>query len=314
MTSVLAAPGPPAHNMGPAVSDNNNNLPSLDADTHEQTLQEPTAGSTVPRGTVHATLNFYKPAQDGSPPHNYVEKQPEGQPQRNFGDNPAQIRVHDARGKESQFNLDKHAFATLQNHPHNPAIDWHDDASIKRHYYPEVERILLNEIPGSPNRILLFDHTVRRAEPNAHRAPVTRAHIDQTPKSAAQRVDFHLPEEAEKLKAGRYRIINVWRPLNGAVETHPLAFANSQTVPDDDMVPVEHRYPDRSGETAAIRHNEAHEWWYWSGIGDDERILLQCYDSERPMNRVPHSAFVDPRSTERSKPRESIEVRALVFG
>lgn len=222
--------------------------------------------------------------------------------------------MHDARGKEGSFNLDRQAFATLKNHPHNPNIDWHDDESIKKQYYPEVEKLLLNEIPGKPNRVLLFDHTVRRAEPNAHRAPVTRAHIDQTQMSAKQRVEFHLPEEAAELEKGRYRIINVWRPLNGSVETHPLAFANSETVLDSDMVPVEHRYPTRTGETAAIKYNPDHEWYYWSGIDDDERILLQCYDSDKPMNRVPHSAFVDPRSTEKSKPRESIEVRALVFG
>lgn len=300
--------------MGPSLGNNNNNLPSLDGATHENAVQEHATNSKVNRGPVKATLNFYKAAEDGSPPHNYVEKQPDGRPQRNFGDNDEEIHIHDARGKESQFNLDKHAFATLKNYAHNPKIDWNDDESIKKHYYPEVEKLLLNEIPGSPNRVLLFDHTVRRADPNAHRAPVTRAHIDQTPKSAEQRVEFHLPDEADKLKAGRYRIINVWRPLNGAVETHPLAFANSQTVPDDDMVPVEHRYPDRSGETAAIRYNKHHEWWYWSGIDDDERILLQCYDSDKPMNRVPHSAFLDPRSDESSKARESIEVRALVFG
>ena len=32
------------------------------------------------------------------------------------------------------------------------------------------------------------------------------------------------PAEAEKLAQGRFRIINVWRPINGRVESLPLAF------------------------------------------------------------------------------------------
>lgn len=43
--------------------------------------------------------------------------------------------------------------------------------------------------------------------------------------------------------------------------------------------------------------------------------LIKCYDSEtRPglARRVPHSSFIDP-AEEDKKPRESIELRALVF-
>lgn len=227
MTSVLAQPGPP-----PSVATH---------DINDTTSHTTTAG--VPRGPVTTTLNFYDPPADGSNPFNWVETPPAGDPQRNYGDVDGSITLQDLRGREADFSLDRHAFAALQNHPHNPAIDWTDDESIRQHYYPEVEQLLRTKIPGSPSRILLFDHTVRRALPNAHRAPVTRAHIDQTPKSAKLRVELHFPDEAEEIlaKGTRYRIINVWRPLNGAVESHPLAFANSETVPDDDMVGVEHR-------------------------------------------------------------------------
>ena len=288
-------------------------LPSISSQTPQPSSATTSSSSTIPRGPVKATLNFYDPPSDGSAPHNWVEAPPAGQPQRNFGDSLHEITISDVRGREDSFNLDTHAFAVLKNFPHNDAIDWSSDDSIREVYYPEVEALLLKECPGA-ERILLFDHTIRKALPNAHRAPVTRAHIDQTPKSATQRVSFHCPDEAANLLQGRYRIINVWRPLNGPVESFPLAFADSTTVPDTDMVGVEHRYPDRTGETAAIRFNEKHEWHYWSGVGEDERILLQCFDSAAPMNRVPHSAFVDPRTTEASKPRESIEVRALIFG
>ncbi|KAI9659223.1 MAG: hypothetical protein M1831_003805 [Alyxoria varia] len=267
----------------------------------------------VKRGPVTAILSFYDPPKDGSAPFNYVEKPPEGQPQNNFGAFDSDTSIHDVRGRESSFGLEKQAFATLQGYPHNPEIDWEDDDNIKQTYYPEVERILLDNVPGS-NRVLLFDHTIRRADPNASRGPVNRAHIDQTTKSATERVRYHLPDEAEELLKHRFRLINVWRPLNGPVESHPLAFADSSTVHDDDMVPIAHIYPNRTGETASIRQNDAMQWYYWSGTQNDERILLQCFDSGRPNNRVPHTAFTDPRTAENATPRESIEVRALVFG
>merc|ERR1712093_954158 len=115
-----------------------------------------------------------------------------------------------------------------------------DDASIKEKYYPEVEKLILDNVEGS-NRVFIFDHTIRRSNPNAPRAPVTRVHIDQTKKSATARVHHHLPDEAEKLLQGRYRLINVWRPLNGPVQGSPLAFASSSSLKDEDLIPIEHR-------------------------------------------------------------------------
>ena len=320
MATATAQPGPPPNSMNmpsiPAYSHASNGLPSLDSESHDD-VHLHIAKSNIPRGPVTATMNFYKPPEDGAKPYNYVEPQPEGTPQRNFTAFDHEISIRDLRGSESKYDLDVHAFAALQSYPEHPEVNWDDDASIKENYYPEVEKILLDRIPGSPYKIILFDHTVRRANPNAARAPVTRCHIDQTPKSAEMRVELHLSEAeaAQVLKDGtRYRIINVWRPINGAVESFPLGFANSATVPDSDMVSVEHRYPERTGETAAVKYNPDHEWYYWSGIDDTERMLLQCFDSANPGNRVPHSAFVDPRSGEQSKPRESIEVRALILG
>lgn len=320
MTSVLANPSATALPQVPNLQEHTSILPKPSTSAPDLNGTDASGTSTtnkttsnVPRGPVTASLNFYSPPANAEKPWNYVDAPASG-PQRNYGEDAHAIPLTDARGKESTFALDTAAFALLTSHPHNPAIDWSSDASIKATYYPEVTRLLLAALPGAPSRVLLFDHTIRRASPAAPRAPVTRAHIDQTAASAAARVALHLPDEAAQLLKSRYRIVNVWRPLTGPVESFPLAFADSATVRDEDMVPVEHRYPTRTGETAAVRYHEGQEWYYWSGMGVDERVLLQCFDSERPMNRVPHSAFVDPRSGEASRPRESIEVRALVFG
>jgi hypothetical protein len=128
-------------------------------------------------------------------------------------------------------------------------------------------------------------------------------------------VRLHDPDQADELLKGRYRIINVWRSINGPVQAHPLAFASAESVDDNDLVPVEHRYPHRTGETAAVRFNKNQRFYYWSGMQNDESLFLKCYDSQEGVGqRVPHTAFVDPRTPEGARGRESIEVRALVYG
>ncbi|KAF2133780.1 hypothetical protein P153DRAFT_362846 [Dothidotthia symphoricarpi CBS 119687] len=265
-------------------------------------------GLPVPRGPVTAPLSFFEAPADGSKPHNYVEPLP-NTPQRNFGDDWTDVTLQDLRGQEQNFTLDKSAFDTYQNVT-SEEHDFTDDERIKRVYYPEVEKLILDRVDGA-KRVVLFDHTIRR--PTGNRNPVTRVHIDQTAASAAARVRHHLPAEAETLLQSRYRILNVWRPLNGPVMALPLAVADSATVSDADLIPIEHRYPDRNGETAAVRYNKGQDWYHWSGMTNDERLLLLCFDSEKG-GRVPHTAFVDPRTPEGAVGRESIEVRALVFG
>ena len=47
----------------------------------------------------------------------------------------------------------------------------------------------------------------------------------------------------------------------------------------------------------------------------DEALLLKCSDSatDVPARFAPHSAFIDPTTPADAPPRESIEVRTLVF-
>ncbi|KAG8418741.1 hypothetical protein J3459_012079 [Metarhizium acridum] len=199
----------------------------------------------VPRGDVTAALNFYAPPADkAARPFNYVDDPPAGQPQRNYGDDTQDTPIHDVRGRESAFTLDRDAFQVISDVAPSSEASFADDASIRANYYPEVERLLLEAIPGSRS-VHLFDHTIRRADPGAPRTPVTRVHIDQTAASVEKRVRRYFPGEAGALLAGRYRIVNVWRPLNaGPVESFPLAFASTATLDDADVVPIEHRYPD----------------------------------------------------------------------
>ncbi|WP_277214323.1 hypothetical protein, partial [Isoptericola croceus] len=81
---------------------------------------------------------------------------------------------------------------------------FNSDDDIQRVYYPEVEKLLLDTVPGA-HRVIIFYRTIRRENPTAHRQPVNRAHVDQTAKAAEARVRLHVPDpaEAEELLKGR---------------------------------------------------------------------------------------------------------------
>ena len=132
-----------------------------------------TAVPEPPRGDVVASLNFYLPPEDGSVPYNLAGDAPPDVPPRNFGSVTHDVLIHDARGKESSFTLDEDAFQIIQNQPPSAETSFTDDDSIKKNYYPEIERLLLDNVPGA-NQVIIFD----RAYPSIS-SPKT--HLLKTP-------------------------------------------------------------------------------------------------------------------------------------
>ena len=264
--------------------------------------------SYIPRGSVTAEIMFSDAPEDGSQAFTYPDEPPEGLPQRNFRSANMEMLIHDIRGQESLYNIDENAFEPLKTGP-SVDVDFTSKESVLEKYYPEIERILQKRLPEA-KRIVPFSYTIR---PSSGNPPLLHAHIDQSPKAAASQVHAFLTDEAEELLKGRVRIINVWRPLNGPVLRNPLAYADSKTVSDDELLRVDYRSEGRVDESFFVKHADSQQWHYWSGMENDERLLLVCYDSEKGV-RVAHAAFVDPRTPEGAPPRESVEVRAFVFG
>jgi hypothetical protein len=172
--------------------------------------------------------------------------------------------------------------------------------------------------------VFIFDHTIRRQSQDksltpeqqiarALRGPVQRVHIDQSYAAGPTRVKHHLPSEADTLLKGRYQIINVWRPIKTILKD-PLGIAEAHSVKDEELVPIKLIYPDREGETYAVRAGPTHKWYFLRKQTPGEVVLIKCFDSKTDgrARRVPHSAFVN-EEFENEASRESIEVRALVF-
>ncbi|KAJ5084174.1 hypothetical protein NUU61_008753 [Penicillium alfredii] len=263
------------------------------------------------RRHVQTTLNFFKENEDGSPPEPSIVGKPETY------DRPVislPVTIHDVSGHELDYALDNQGFQFYYHE--SSEKDFHDEERIKKEYYPETEQLLKDATGAS--RVFIFDHTIRRAPSDGTtasqlRGPVQRVHIDQSYIASTNRVSYHLPDEAPELLKGRYQIINVWRPIRTILKD-PLAVADAHSVPDSDLVPVKLIYPNREGETYAVKPDPNIKWYYRYGQTPELVTLIKCFDSKTDgrARRVPHSAFVNPE-TEQELGRESIEVRALVF-
>jgi hypothetical protein len=212
--------------------------------------------------------------------------------------------------------LERHGFRFVR---HDTRVkEFYDEDEIRRVYYPEMEALIKAE--SGAKRVVVFDHTLRTAdnelrESKGIREVVRRVHNDYTEWSAPQRVRDILPDEAEQLLQRRFAIIQVWRPIKHPVETYPLAMADAQTLSPQDMIVSERRAPGRIGQTYAIKYNPAHKWYWFPRMRREEAYVFKVFDSMKDGRArwTAHTAFEDPTTPPRARPRESIEIRTMAF-
>ena len=251
-------------------------------------------------------------------PRNYTYDPPPDVPRSNTVHESHIVPIYDLRPIEAEISLDREGFELLG---HVSAVrDFYDDDEVRNVYYPEAER-LIAEVTGA-SRVFVFDHTVRRRVTGADdraagqpRQPATRVHVDHTARSGPQRVRDLLGDEADELLKGRVQVINLWRPIRGPLRDAPLAVCDARSVAPGDLVPSDLVYRSRVGETYAVKYNPDHRWFYVPEMQRDEALLLKCFDSETDGRArfMPHTAFNDPTAPDDVAPRESIELRTLVF-
>lgn len=251
-------------------------------------------------------------------PRNYTFDPPPGIPRSNTVHETHRVPVYDVRGIASDVSLDSEGFELLR---HSSTVrDFYDDEEVRQVYYPEAERLIAKATGAS--RVFIFDHTVRRRVHGVDdraaglpRQPATRVHVDHTARSGPQRVRDFLGDEAEALLKGRVQVINLWRPIRGPLRDAPLAVCDAQSVAAADLVASDLVYRHRVGETYAVTYNPSHRWFYVPEMQPDEALLLKCFDSETDGRArfAPHTAFEDPTAPADVLPRESIEIRTLVF-
>jgi hypothetical protein len=192
-------------------------------------------------------------------------------------------------------------------------------------YFPELERVT-REICGEVKKVHFFDWRLRSSEipnsigvidlydPTAWLLPANRVHIDQSPAAALHRVLLHFPEEAEQLLQGRVRILNFWRPISHPVEDYPLGVCEASSVNQENLLECDHIRKKYIGSTVFLTHKDGYKWRYLSHHRPEELLIMKMFDSNPSVaQHCPHVSFKNPSAGATAPPRQSIEVRALVF-
>lgn len=299
---------------------------------------------------TESTFYFFDPATQpaGEKPWNKVDA-----PIRSFESRKVVKPVYNARDDAEDFrDVDRTGFA-FHTYPSSVPAETvlANGPDVRKEYYAEIEAALRAKLVEGDKikRVVIFDHTVRVHDPAAARQPVQSVHIDQSTAAAIKRVRRHVPEYAEELLKGRFQLINVWRPIGHPSSDFPLGVIDWRTASVDDLVPTDllypvhenfdgddrgkERRPDQStfksregyevrGETLNVKANESQRFYYVKDLTPDEVIFIKCFDSKAEHHPggtkglagfTPHTAFVDPNTPKDAKPRQSIEVRVLVF-
>ena len=233
--------------------------------------------------------------------------------------------VYDCRPIAAELTLDEAGFE-LRTH-RSAFRGFFDEREVRAHYYPEVASLL--ERATGALRVFVFDHNVRsrpRSRRGEHgvREPVEGAHNDYTLDSGPHRVREILDKSgASHLEGHRAALINVWRPIVGPVQDHPLAVCDARSAELDDFMPTEIQHfgegnletPRHTGQIYSFRHRERHEWYYAPDMQPDEVLFLKCYDSAGDGRAcfTGHTGFRNPACPEDFIPRESIEARTLAI-
>ena len=265
---------------------------------------------------VRATLNYS--VDNGTPPDYYFYEPDEPVKLNPPGTDPREVEIHDGWPEVDRISLDREGFALR---PFPARFDlFDDDAEVRRSFYPQI--IDFVKLHTGAKRVQVFDHTIRKRLPadlkvqtTVQRPAVLLVHSDYTVASGPQRVRDVLPDEAEALLQRRVAFFNVWKPLYRRVEELPLAMCDATTHAPEDMLRMELKYRERTGEIYVMRHSPAHRWVYFPQMDATQALLLKTYDSatDGRARFMGHSAFEHPDTAPDAPRRESIEVRTMAF-
>jgi len=265
---------------------------------------------------VRTTINYT--VDNGIPPDYYFYEPDSSVKLNPPGTDLREVEVRNGWPDVDQLDLDREGFvlkpfpATFQ--------QFDDDAMIKSAFYPQVEAFVKRNTGA--RRVVIFDHTIRKrlpadlkAQTEVNRPAVLLVHSDYTVASGPQRVRDLLPEEADDLLTRRVAFYNVWKSLRDVVEELPLAMCDATSQDEGDMLRMELKYREWTGEIYVMRHSPRHRWIHFPHMAADQALLFKTYESETDGRTrfVGHSAFEDPNTPPNARKRESIEVRTMAF-
>ncbi|KAK2009783.1 hypothetical protein LZ32DRAFT_630696 [Colletotrichum eremochloae] len=229
-------------------------------------------------------------------------------------------------GVDTPGTLDEAGFCYVTDSTKLLPSDFEDRESIEKGYLPECEE-LLRQVMDRVDEVAIYDWRVRHTDlptrqgsvvdlnnPMSPIGAATHVHVDQSPSSVVERIKRMFPDRQHVLLQSRVRLINLWRPINGPIQNWPLAVCDGRTLSESNLVETERIRRTFTGNTMFLMQGTGVKWFYMSEQNDDEVLIFKSFDSREDVTRyAAHGSFKLPDSSEGLPPRQSIEVRALVF-
>ncbi|KAL4953498.1 hypothetical protein BDW69DRAFT_194817 [Aspergillus filifer] len=241
--------------------------------------------------------------------------------------------IKDIRGltEDLSLNLDRNGFTYVQCSPPGltKAYEYADPWKIEKIFLPECKDILKSHFEGA-DEVMIFDWKIRKrksAKERRTRNPnlqgfAKQVHIDTlltrdkigTP--IMERIRNHIPAESHHLLTSRVQLINLWRPISGPIEDHPMAVCDRGTLDTSNLINTDMIRGEYTGTMLYPQYEPdgACQWYYMSRQDVGDVLLFKGFDTrEDCVKYTPHTSFTPLIGAERSRPRVSVEVRALVF-
>ncbi|OKL57227.1 hypothetical protein UA08_07379 [Talaromyces atroroseus] len=226
--------------------------------------------------------------------------------------------VRDARGRESEYNVDTHGFTFVKHDTGLTTDDFYDRNQVIERYIPQAID-LYKKVFGDVDEVYIFHwQMVSKLRSTAQQRKLREqnkdVHVDQTQSEVERHVRNLLPDRAEYLLKGRVRNVNMWRPVRGPVQNWPLAVCDSRSVSAEKYVEFDRILPKGNMTARMVLEHPTLKWHYLSQQQPDEAIIFKCTDSHEGVAKcVPHASIELPNTNSGTPARESIEIRAYLF-
>lgn len=228
-----------------------------------------------------------------------------------------EVTIHDMRPIRDRLSFERNGFVLVDER--TKVADFTDKEQVERIYRPEVEA-LIARLTGAA-KVVSFGPIVRTnaTGTHGHNQPAFGAHVDYGDRTVRDFTHDLLPkEEADRRLAGRYMLINVWRPLV-PVESAPFAVCDASTVHREDLFDSEvvgglGDFNRRSLWGFNLAWTSDHRWYWAPKMQPHEVLAFKLFDSDpEAVQFTAHSAFEDPTAPADAAPRQSIEIRTIAY-
>jgi hypothetical protein len=230
---------------------------------------------------------------------------------------PHAVTIRDLRPIQSELAFDRNGFVLVNQE--SACRNFYDPEQVEHVYIPEVID-LITELTGAA-KVIAFGTMTRTNDRQAEEGnlPAFGAHVDYGDRTVRMFATELLGEtDAAKWLAGRYMLINIWRPIS-IVRSAPFAVCDASTIAESDLCYSEVRggLGDPNRPTLyghAVSFNENQRWYYVPDMRPDEVLVFKLFDTDKSaVQWTAHSAFEHPDTAPDAPPRESIELRTIAF-